>query len=250
MEPNIQSQGSSTYINVSRGLVQNASRLQKVGYSAAIGSSMQTVWNEAAAVTFPATATVMTVSSSSANDTSAGTGARTVTITGLDTNYTQVTEVIILNGQTAVNTINSFLRINTMTVATAGSGGSNAGIIYIGTGTVTTGKPAVVYNSITTGANTSLSAFTTIPALTTGYLLEVIASTDTAGTQIQILTRTQGGIFIVNRIFHLGVGAGTIQEYELPRALTAGTDIVAQAVNAGTNVKVSCQFEILLLQQK
>lgn len=244
----LQVNGENDYINVSRGLLPTSSRLQKVGYSAAITTGFQTVWNEATAVVFPSSAGVLTVSSSSANDTSAGTGARTVTVSGLDSGYNSITEVVILNGQTAVNTANSYLRINTLSVATAGSGGANAGIVYIGTGIVTAGKPATIYNSIGTGFNTSLSAFTTIPTGSTGYLLQIIASTDTAGTQIQVLTKTSTGVTYVARIFQIGVGSGTIQKYDLPRPLTPGTDIMAQAINAGSNVKVSCQFEILLVQ--
>lgn len=244
----IQDKGESDYINVSRGLITGASRLQKVGYSAAITTAFQTIWNEATVVVFPSSASIMTVSSSSANDTSAGTGARTVTVSGLDFGYNSITEVVILNGQTAVNTTLSYLRVNTLSVATVGSGPSNAGVVYIGTGTVTAGKPATIYNSIGVGFNTSLSAFTTTPTGSTGYLLQVLASTDTAGTQIQILTRTPTGVAFVARIFQLGVGSGTIQQYDLPRPLTPGTDIMAQAINAGSNVKVSCQFEILQIQ--
>lgn len=242
----IQTIGSAQYINVSRGFIPNASRLQKVGYSAGVTTSLVTVWNEAIAVVFPTVAAVLTVSSSSANDTAAGTGARTVTITGLDASFNQLTEVVTLNGQSAVSTVNLYYRINNISVTTAGSGGVNAGIIYIGTGIVTAGKPATIYNSMATGFNQSLSAFTTIPVGMTGYLLQVLASTDTAGTQVQIQTKAATGLVMTTRIFQLGIGAGTIQQYELPRPLTAGTDIVGMAIVASGTAKVSCQFELLL----
>lgn len=243
----IQTNGTSDYINVSRGLIANTTRLQRTGYSAAIGSSAQTIWNEAAAYVFPAAAGVLTVSSGSASDTSAGTGARTVTITGLDANFNVLTEVLSLTGQTAVSTVNSYFRVNLVQVTTAGSGGSNAGVIYIGTGLVTAGKPATIYNSVAIGFNVSRTAVTTIQAGMTGYLLQLLASTDTAGTQVQLLTRPAGSVFVVARIFQLGVGAGTVQTYDLPAGFAAGTDIIAQATNAGTNVKVACQFEVLLI---
>lgn len=250
MQPNLQSAGDTTYINVSRGLVQNSSRLQKVGFSSTITTAFQTIWNENSLMVFPTSAAVLTVSSSSANDTSAGTGARTVTISGLDSGYNTISEIVILNGQTAVNTVNSYLRVNNISVTTAGSGGVNAGVIYIGTGTVTAGKPATIYNSVAVGYNRSLSAFTTIPTGSTGYLLQILSSTDTAGTQIQILTKTSTGLVNVARVFQMGVGAGSIQDYSLPVPLTAGTDLVAQAINAGSNVKVSCQFELLIVNPK
>lgn len=241
----LQSLGTPEYINVSQGLVPNTTRSQRNGYSAVIASSFQTIWNEAAVVVFPAAAGVLTVSSSSSNDTAAGTGARTVSITGLDAAFNPLTETVILNGTTAVSTLGSYFRVNSITVTTVGSGGSNAGIIYIGTGLVTAGKPATIYNSIPVGFNVSSSGFITIANNTTSYLLQLLASTDTAGTQVQLLTRTVGGVFLVARNFLLGTGAGTNQVYSLPRALTAGTDIMIQAMNAGTNVKVACQFELL-----
>lgn len=240
--------GDAGYINVSRGAVDNASRLQKTGFSGAIGSSSQTIWNEASLMVWPTTTAALTVSSGSANDTSAGTGARTVTVTGLDGSFNQITEVISMNGQTAVTTANAYFRVNNLSVTTAGSGGTNAGVIYIGTGVVTAGKPATIYNSIAIGYSTSASAFTTIPVGQTGYLLAITASTDTAGTQLLMLTHTAAStVTTVIRTLQLGVGAGTVQKYELPRAFTAGTDVQLTATNAGTNVRINAQFELLVL---
>lgn len=71
--------------------------------------------------------------SASANDTSAGTGARTVRITYYDATYAgPFTDTITLNGVTPVNTNNSNLcYIEKMEVLTVGSGGSNAGSIAL-----------------------------------------------------------------------------------------------------------------------
>jgi len=79
--------------------------------------------------------------SSSANDTSAGTGARTVTITWVDqTGATTGTETVTLNGATAVNLVTTTkCFIEKITVATVGSGGSNAGTITLFAGTAGTG---------------------------------------------------------------------------------------------------------------
>lgn len=73
------------------------------------------------------------IASSSANDTAAGTGARTVTITYLDqTGAGPFTETITLNGTTYVNTTNTNIcYIENIQVTTAGSTGSNAGILTL-----------------------------------------------------------------------------------------------------------------------
>lgn len=73
------------------------------------------------------------ISSSSANDTSAGTGARTVRITYYtSTGDGPFTETVTLNGMTAVNTASTNICfIERMVVITAGSIGFNAGTITL-----------------------------------------------------------------------------------------------------------------------
>lgn len=73
------------------------------------------------------------VASASANDASAGTGARTVRITYLDsTGAGPYTETLTLNGTTGVNTVaTNICFIEQIEVLTAGSTGSNVGIITL-----------------------------------------------------------------------------------------------------------------------
>jgi hypothetical protein len=73
------------------------------------------------------------IASASANDTSAGTGARTLKITYLDqTGAGPFTETLTLNGTARVNTVaTNICFIEQMEVVTAGSTGSNVGIITL-----------------------------------------------------------------------------------------------------------------------
>lgn len=73
------------------------------------------------------------IASANANDTAAGTGARTVTITYYDqTGAGPYTETLTLSGTTGVNTANSNICfIEKMQVTTVGSGTNNAGIITL-----------------------------------------------------------------------------------------------------------------------
>lgn len=82
-------------------------------------------------LTFRTAAAVLEVVSSSAADAAAGTGARSVMVTGLDANYDIVTEVIAMNGTTAVQGAVLFYRINDVRVHTAGTGKTNAGNITV-----------------------------------------------------------------------------------------------------------------------
>ncbi len=78
------------------------------------------------------------VSSSNVNDTSAGTGAQTIFISGLKrtggagNDWIRHSETISMNGQTAVSSTSTvWWRINKIFVNTSGSGQTNAGDIYI-----------------------------------------------------------------------------------------------------------------------
>jgi hypothetical protein len=113
------------------------------GSSTSVTSSLVVGYISTAALTrVPVRATTLTeqttnaqrsVVSANANDTSAGTGARTVRIKYLDQNLNgPYTETITLNGVTPVNTVNTNIcYIESFEVLTAGSGGVNAGIISL-----------------------------------------------------------------------------------------------------------------------
>lgn len=76
-------------------------------------------------------ADTMDVVSDSANDTSAGTGARSIKITGLDGNYNEIEETVTMNGTTSVTTTNTFIIIHRAIPKTAGSSETNDGNITI-----------------------------------------------------------------------------------------------------------------------
>lgn len=86
----------------------------------------------------------MEIISNSANDTAAGTGARTVRVSGVDGNYAPFSEVLTLNGVAAVPLVNtSVIGINFIEVLTAGSGGTNAGRVDVRTVSGSTVKAAM-----------------------------------------------------------------------------------------------------------
>ena len=124
------------------GHVPQFSGIHKFGYQGAVSTVEIPVWDLAQAYVWPDTAKVMTVSSGDTSDTAAGTGARTVEIHGLDSEWSAISETVSLNGQTAVSTTNAYLRVNRGIVRSAGASAINAGIVYVGASTVVTGVPA------------------------------------------------------------------------------------------------------------
>jgi hypothetical protein len=202
-------------------------------------------------ITFPAAALQMTVSSTSANDTSSGTGARTVVIQGLDANYNEVTETVTLNGQTAVTMTASLLRVNYAYVATAGSGDSAAGDIYIGTGTVTAGVPATTYDIIKFDYNTTITGSYTIPAGYTGYVSEGLFSSGQSGgsNQVQgrLLTRGTNNIRMTAAITSINNGVADYV-FEYPLEVPEKTTIEATAIGSSSNNAVSSMFILVLVK--
>jgi len=227
----------------------------KFGQNASVGNSLETIWLEGGLYAYPPSATTMTVSSSDANDTSAGTGARTIQIAGLDGSYNEVSETITMNGQTPVTTSNSYLRVNRGLVLTAGSGGANAGIVYVGTGTVTSGVPANKYTTINgDGTNQTLQAFWTVPAGYTAYIYQTNISTGTTSATPAILktllvVRPFDGVFNTKEIITISNG-NHLQDYTFPLKITEKSDIEFRAESSSPSVSfnVSASLNILYKQ--
>lgn len=169
------------------------------GNNGAITTTFEPLWPESEAYTFlTANMSSPYIASSSANDTAAGTGARTVKIYGVDSSFALQSETLSLNGQTSVNLVNSYMSINFMEVLTAGSGGKNAGVIRVGTGTNTAGVPAVVHGHLATGFNQSQSAIYTVPANKTLLIRNWFFSSKSVTAALTIE-------FIIDRYVNAGV---------------------------------------------
>lgn len=83
-------------------------------------------------VSFLDSSQIVYVSSSSINDTIAGSGAQKIFISGLNSNWDIITDEVEMNGQTPVATNKQFLRINKLFVSQVATNKSNnAGDIYV-----------------------------------------------------------------------------------------------------------------------
>jgi hypothetical protein len=89
-------------LQISRGQVGWHEPVHKFGFNAAVGTGLETVWAEGGLYSYLGTASTLYISSSSTDDTGAGTGARTVTVSGLDNNFDEKIETVTLNGQAGV----------------------------------------------------------------------------------------------------------------------------------------------------
>jgi hypothetical protein len=240
-------------LQVARGLISGHSAITVFGYNPDVDTSEESVWPNGGTVPHPTAASVLKVSSTDAADASpSGTGARTVLITGLNGSFNEVSETIVLNGQTAVNTVNSYLYVNGLTVTSVGSGGANAGDINVGTGTVTAGVPAVLYDMIAIGYNNRTTGHYCIPAGYTGFLVQGLftagqASGSTAITGKLLVHSPDDNIVRVGAITTLNNGVVQYM-FNYPTAIPEKSCIGATAIGSANNNSVSSMFNICLIK--
>jgi hypothetical protein len=240
-------------LQVARNQIMGHEHIDLFGINSAVGTTFETVWYSGGTYAYPAAAAVLKVSSTSANDAAAGTGARTILVEGLDANYVTASETVILNGQTQVDTIKSYIRVNRLTVLTAGSGGVAAGVIYIGTGSATGGVPQTsILNAANTSNNKSESAVYTVPAGYTAYIYNYVISSSNpdanTATTFRLRLRPFNGIF--NTDSYLAVPGNGIFELgdEFPNQVLEKSDIEVQAAATSGSSSASTQLQILLVK--
>lgn len=163
--------------------------VNKFGYSLDIDTSLEEIGDLGAAYSWPAAAATVLAVSADADDTAAGTGAKTIVVEGLDADYNEVSDTLTMAGlsNTDPSTV-EFLRVHRAYVATAGTSLTNEGLITI------TGGAAVA--AIQAGAGQTLMAQYTVPAGYTAYIINLATSTPKGDDMYaQLEVRPLGGAF-------------------------------------------------------
>lgn len=205
------------------------------------------LWFAGGVESYLTSAETMSVVSSSANDTSAGTGARTVKLYGLDGSYNEFTETLVLNGTTTVITSNNFLRINKVDVVTAGSSGTSAGAISF-----TASTSLSTHANIPAGENRTGKSQFTIPAGKTGYLLDFLPSlaAGKTGCDVVFKARPLNEVFrMVSRLAVQSTGTSALNHalHYGPPKFPAKTDLKVTATGAANDQDIYCEYILLLI---
>ncbi len=215
------------------------------------GSVPEDVWGGGGVYTgFPTgSAETLDVSSSDANDTAAGTGARTIRLYGLDADYAEITEDVTLLGATLVTTTQEFLRCSRIKVLTAGTGAENAGTITIHHTTTT----ANVFAIVPAGSNQSRVAALTVPAdkamLILSLSLQLTRASGAAGSAtVSLRTRELGSVFRSSLTAEPSTGAPLLMTFETGLRCEPKTDIKwhVEAVSDNNSI-VAGQIEYILV---
>ncbi len=249
--------GSTTrdfYTDVAMGLVDKYSVMHLFGVNSDIDiAAAEDVWNGGATYTGhnAVAAETVEVFSSDVADAAAGTGARTIQIYGLDANWAEQNETVTLNGATAVDTANTYIRVFRGVVRTAGSGLVNAGALTARQKTTT----ANVFFILPIGYNETMVAAWTVPAGKQAYLNSWFASLSgvagAADVSAKLMVRPTGEVFQVKEEFG-GRGGGSSannRPYTSPKGpYAAKTDIKITASTDTDDTAVAAGFDLLVVE--
>ena len=180
-------------------------------------------------------------SPTSNNDKTGGTGALTVEIQGLDSNYNELTETVSMNGTTNVTTTSSFLRVNRMVVVTAGSLGENDGDIVIDD----SGNKQAKINA---GLNQTLMAVYTVPAGKTAFIKSKYWSIPCSNEiEARLVTRNLNEVFQTKHLLHLQ-GGYINHSFGYPLKVEEKADIQLRGKSlSGPTHSVSAGFDLILV---
>lgn len=223
-------------LQVARGQIQGHSTVNIYGYQPAVATSFIPVWENATTYTYPVAATQMHLAGS-VGDTA------TITINGLDSAYNMISENVVLNGSTAVTTVKSYLRINSMVVA-VGSATNPSGVVTLKDLTDTT-----IYAQINTGVGRTQAAIYTVPAGYTFYLSRIDVNTSLNGNNFatyQNKTISSSGVVQLTQQAPFAINYHT--QRVMPRAFTEKTDIQLQCKVNSTTGAVSISQEGYLIK--
>lgn len=185
---------NDAHLGISFGLEEGYETVIIEGFNPIISQGVEVdVWGEGGVRDDLISAELMNLSSSDPNDTALGIGARTVFISGLDGDYKKINEVVEMNGTTNAVTANSYLRVFSLVVKTAGSSLRNEGVIK-----AISANSVTVQSSILSNVSMSKGLHYTVPSgkiLMTNQI-EFTATKTTSGQlpsiQANIYTRNTG----------------------------------------------------------
>jgi len=244
-------------LQVAQGQIPWHKSIFKFGFNQDIDNSLETVWAQGGLYSYLSAASTLYISSSSTADDVAGTGARTATVSGLDANYDEVSVTVDLDGQNGVQLGNAsnWIRVNRITVDTAGSGGQNAGVLYVGTeASPTVGVPTNKYATVAIGDNQTLMALWTVPRNYEAYVLQIditVATTENDKyCRPEVVARPYGGVFQVKDRFVTSESSHH-QEYSIPIKFDEKTDIEVRAIgnSAGADIAISAGLDIIYIEK-
>ncbi len=247
----INSFGAASNIPIASGDVTGWKSVHKFGRNPNIGGIPETIWMHGGVYAYLSSPSTLYTHSASALDVVDGTGARTLTIQGLDVNFNEIEETVTVNSDVA--TTKEFLRVTRAFIATAGELTTNKDVILISTavdgGGTVLADIGLIGSGTTVGLGQTQLALYTIPAGYTGYLttwnVGVAAYNKSITAQLLARELDGGAPFRTRDILDCAGGHNTVN-YPVPHRFPQKTDIEIRAAG-DTGAVVSSSFDIILV---
>lgn len=208
--------------------IEEHRRISQPGHNQTMAAVWELVYARSQAYTWLNAADTLHIMSDNGNDAALGTGARTVYIWGLDSDWNEIAETITMNGLAAVVSTLEYLRVQGAVVVTAGTGGQNAGNISI-----MDSAEALTLQYIEALLNKAQAALYAVPAGYNLYITDWYCSeTTSSATEFALYMREFGGLFQFRSC--IGVrNQALIFNLEVPKKIPAKSDFAILCYHAG-----------------
>lgn len=164
--------GPSDFMSIMKGIVPGHRIIYKFAENDSVGTAVMDVWDAPLAfLPYLASAEIIGAVSSSDEDSIGNDGARSVVILGLDSNYIEQVDTLILEGTDTVVTTNTYIRIYRAYTLTTGVDSAATGVISI-----TAADSETLQAQIEPEHNQTVMSHYTIPANHFGILVSFTTS--------------------------------------------------------------------------
>lgn len=229
------------------------------GHNEDLGTTIEDIWCPGGVYVWPTAGATLEAISDDADDTAAGSGARTLLLEGLDDNYEEITAVLAMNGTSAtLPTSLNFRRLNRACVATSGTyhegAQGNITIRISGAGAI----QGRISHTSADGApwryGQTQTARYTVPAGKTALLTKILVANEGNKQADCVLFKNVNSDTILApfsapvlvKTFD-GFNEDRLIDFEVPLVIPEKTDLWAQGrLTSGVNGKLTVDFELLI----
>jgi hypothetical protein len=256
------------FMDVARGNVPGCGCVNKFGRSTNVDTGATDIWDRANSTNnqdiwiAPTQARIHSIVSTSLEDSETGgvnpqgDGARIIQIYGLiDWDTAETSEVITLDGTTAINTNNSYIIIHRMKVLTKGNHASGPNVGYI---TATAATDLTITAQINPGEGQTQMAIYGIPSIQKANIINYYASFNKSlgvggAVDISLKLNPEPNQALINFLVKhtqglISTGTSLFKHQFLPYLLITGPAIIKiQARGSTNNLDVSAGFDLVLV---
>lgn len=252
------SEQRDTDLEIARGNIPGLSPVRKFGRNDDVdNANSEDIFITGGDQPYLTSADTFDVVSTSTNDTLLGTGARTLVVEGLDSNYMVQSETINMDGDTPVTTTKSYLRLYRAYVDTAGSVGTNDGTITFDPTSGGNTCLTIGLDNEDEGDGQTFTAQYTIPAGKTAYLkmlkIGCAASPGQTGVKeahVSFIMRELGKAWRKQAMFSCrsdGTGSSPNLAHDIPQSFPEKTDLRFRANVDNNNTAVHVRYTLVLI---